>query len=194
MAEQTLADRPAYAGTRLPSVAPTSEQDIRLFLAAQHFLFEEAVLMDEHRYEQWLSLWTEELQYWVPADPRDPSPHLRVSLICDNRSRLLERIARWEGGHAHSQIPRPQLVRTVSNVRLHGRSDEGHLVVTSRFSLMTARPSGLVTEEVRLGVWGGTSEHHLRVDPGDEMRLRIARKTVRLLNAHGPLGNIQFLL
>lgn len=195
MPEMTLTDDRTAVTSELPSTAPSSDDDVRLFLAVQHFLFEEAARMDEHRYDDWLSMWADDLQYWIPSDPLDPSPNLRVALVCDDRARLLERIARWKGGHAHSQIPRPQLVRTVSNVRLHGYDDAGSLVVTSRFSLMTARPTGLVSEEVRLGLWGGTSEHHLDVSSGVHgIDLRISRKTVRLLNAHGPLPNMQFLL
>jgi len=30
------------------------------------FLYREARLMDEHAYDEWLSLWTADALYWVP--------------------------------------------------------------------------------------------------------------------------------
>jgi benzoate/toluate 1,2-dioxygenase beta subunit len=35
------------------------------------FLYREARLIDEHRYDEWLSLWTDDGVYWVPCNEDD---------------------------------------------------------------------------------------------------------------------------
>jgi len=35
------------------------------------FLYLEADLMDEHRFDEWLALWSSELLYWVPCNDDD---------------------------------------------------------------------------------------------------------------------------
>jgi 3-phenylpropionate/cinnamic acid dioxygenase small subunit len=32
------------------------------------FIYREARLMDEHRYDEWLALWTDDAVYWVPSN------------------------------------------------------------------------------------------------------------------------------
>jgi benzoate/toluate 1,2-dioxygenase subunit beta len=180
------------AGTaRQQSLSPEA---LELVQRIQQFLYHEAECMDHHRYGEWLALWTDELQYWVPADPDDPSPRQRVALIFDDRKRLEERIYRWDTGYAHAQIPRPRLSRAVTNVRLVGE-DDGRLVVRSTFTLTFARRTGLLDPPLAMSTYAGDCEHHLEAtDVGGAPEFRIARKTVRLLNAYGPMYNLQFLL
>ena len=42
------------------------------------FLFREARLMDEHRYEEWLTLWADDGVYWVPCGHEDTDPLRQV--------------------------------------------------------------------------------------------------------------------
>ena len=174
-----------------PALSP---QLLQLSQQVEQFLYYEADCMDRHRYGEWFDLWSDELQYWVPADPDDESPRQRVALICDDRKRLEERIFRWETGYAHAQIPRPRISRTVSNVRLTG-ADSGQLTVRSTFLLTLARRTGLLEEPLRMTTYAGDCEHNLDVtDVEGTPVFHIGRKTVRLLNAYGPVANLQFLL
>ena len=45
--------------------------------AIEAFLTWEARLMDEGRYAEWLDLWTDDAQYWVPCNDDDIDPVLR---------------------------------------------------------------------------------------------------------------------
>ena len=54
----------------------------------QKFLYGEARLMDEHRYQEWLTLWTSDAVYWVPCGHEDTDPLRQVSIIYDNRAKL----------------------------------------------------------------------------------------------------------
>ena len=60
----------------------------------ESFLYYEARLIDEHQYDQWLSLWTEDSLYWIPCNSDDADPALQAMIIYDNRDRLAERVLR----------------------------------------------------------------------------------------------------
>ena len=40
--------------------------DADLLRAVEQFIFREARLQDEHAYEEWEALWTDDGVYWVP--------------------------------------------------------------------------------------------------------------------------------
>ncbi|MDH3643622.1 MAG: aromatic-ring-hydroxylating dioxygenase, partial [Gammaproteobacteria bacterium] len=42
------------------------------------FLYREARLMDENRYEEWLELFAEECEYWIPSNHEDGDPSREV--------------------------------------------------------------------------------------------------------------------
>lgn len=50
----------------------------------EQFLYTEAQLMDEHRYDEWLTLWTEDAHYWAPTGRDEIDPSREISLIYDD--------------------------------------------------------------------------------------------------------------
>ena len=44
----------------------------------ESFLYREARLMDEHAYDEWLALWTDDALYWVPCNEDDIDPERHV--------------------------------------------------------------------------------------------------------------------
>ena len=52
------------------------------------FIYREARLQDEHCYDEWESLWTDDAIYWGPANGDDGDPEKVMSIIYDNRSRI----------------------------------------------------------------------------------------------------------
>ena len=73
--------------------------------AVEAFLYHEARLADENRYDEWFALWTEDVCYWVPVNVDDYDPDEHVSILYDNRDRLQDRIDRLKSGGAWSQEP-----------------------------------------------------------------------------------------
>ena len=73
----------------------------------EKFLFREARLMDEHRYQEWLTLWASDAVYWVPCLHEDTDPLRQVSIIYDNRAKLEDRVtdcraaASWPRTRSH---------------------------------------------------------------------------------------------
>ena len=45
------------------------------------FLYREARLLDERRYDDWQSLWTDDGMYWMPREPGQASPYDHISLF-----------------------------------------------------------------------------------------------------------------
>jgi len=149
----------------------------------ESFLYYEARLMDESRYEEWLSLWTDDAQYWVPCNEDDIDPARHVSIIYDDRDRLVQRVERLQSGSVLAQQPRPRMRRLISNIEVITRGD-AELTVHSNFMLAIARAG---TKQL----WTGRSIHELRND-GDTFK--IARKKVLLIESDQEIPLLQFLI
>ena len=106
---------------------PTSIPDIREIEA---FLFLEALLLDERRFEEWLNLFTETAWYWVPTQPNQDNPHDTISLIYDDRRLLETRVRRLGNPRIHAQVPHSRTSHIIGNVTIEDYlSDEGNLLV-----------------------------------------------------------------
>ena len=152
------------------------------------FLFHEARLADESRYEEWEALVTDDVHYWVPAGAADYDPADRLSYVNDNRSRLATRIRQLKTGVRHSQTPPSVMRRLISNVEVLSVDDErAEYVVGSNFVLYELARQA--TGDLR--IWAGRVTHRLRRVDG---ALRIAAKTIELVNASAPIPNLTFLL
>jgi benzoate/toluate 1,2-dioxygenase beta subunit len=149
----------------------------------QAFLTHEARLMDEGRYREWLDLWTEDAQYWVPCNDDDIDPATQVSIIYDDRDRLTQRVERLLSGSVLSQQPRPRMRRVISNLEI-GPEIGAEFTVESNFILGIARNSAKQ-------LWIGRSIHALREDTGT---FKIARKKVLLIDNDQEIPLLQFLI
>lgn len=153
--------------------------------AVETFLYQEARLADEHRYDEWLSLWQEEgVRYWIPNGIDDPDPARHISIAYDDRARLEDRIFRLKGKSAHAQRPKSRMRRLISNVEVFA-PDATQARVECNFLLA----------EVRSGaqdLFNGRFIYELRV--GDGGAWRIAGKKVLLVNNDEFIDNLTFLL
>ena len=147
----------------------------------EQFVYREARLADEHEYDAWEALWTDDAIYWVPAGSDDPDRHM--SIIYDNRSRIAVRVRQLKTGKRHAQRPPSSVRRLVSNVELLG-NDGNDLLVGANFVAVESRERGTV-------IWAGRYEYRLRREDG---ALRMVRKTVTLVDRDRPLPNLAFLI
>jgi 3-phenylpropionate/cinnamic acid dioxygenase small subunit len=149
----------------------------------ESFLYYEARLMDEGKYNEWLSLWTDDAIYWVPCNADDIDPMRHVSIIYDDRARLGERVARLLQPFMHAQDPMSRMRRIVGNVEF---SEEGNdaLNVESNFNLTETRKG-------RTDTFSGHSIYKLRRDNGS---FKIASKKVLLTNNDEVIDNLTFLV
>jgi len=84
-------------------------------------LYQQGRMLDEQRWDDWLSLFTEECEYWVPAWTSETrltqDPDSEISLIYyDLRSRLADRVWRVGSGQSVANDPMPRTCHTVANI------------------------------------------------------------------------------
>jgi 3-phenylpropionate/cinnamic acid dioxygenase small subunit len=151
---------------------------------AETFLYREAQLADEHRFDEWLALWDDKgILYWIPSNRDDVDPKKQISIVYEERPQLEERLVRLKSRGMHSQQPRSRMRRTVSNVVVE--SDDGAAAqVEANFVLVELR-SG------RQAVYAGRLIYRLRYG-AEEMRM--VSKKVLLVNNDEFIGNLTFLL
>lgn len=150
---------------------------------AEDFLYQEARLLDEGRYDDWFSLLTEDAIYWMPCNGEGIDPNREISLVYDDYRRLGDRIQRLNSGLAHAQSPPSRTRRIVSNVQIEQAVDR-HGSVVSSFLLYELRQS-------RQRIFAGRYHHHLRFENG---RWQIASKKVVLVNNDEVIDNLTFIV
>jgi 3-phenylpropionate/cinnamic acid dioxygenase small subunit len=145
------------------------------------FLVQEARLLDEARFDEWLALFTDDAHYWVPSEPLQASPFDTVSLMYDDRRLLETRVRRLASPRIYSQEPRSRTSRIVANVTIDENDvAAGTCHVRSKFIMIEFRRN-----EQRL--FGGTCQHNLvRTSEG----IRITLKRVDLVNCDAPLDGL----
>ena len=148
----------------------------------EQFIYREARLADEHRYEEWEALWTDDAVYWVPFGSDDADPERQISVIYDNRSRISTRIKQFQTGKRHAATPLPRVRRIVSNIEIDDPGDD-EVGVGANFVAYESRERGMT-------IWAGRTEYRLRRTP----ELRMAAKHVFLINNDRPLDTLAFLI
>lgn len=148
----------------------------------EQYLYREARFIDEKRWDEWVALFVEDGEYWVPASRGQPDPRNHVSLIYE-RSLLREiRLKRYRHPNAMSLQPEPYSVHIISNVMLDTYDqDTGVCVVNSRFIMLEYRRNEQRT-------FGGAATHTLE-QAGDDWKIRM--KKVELVNCDSTLESIQ---
>src|SRR4051794_515038 len=117
--------------------------DVDLLRAVEQFIYREARLADELRYDEWEALWTDDAVYWVPANGDDVDPGTQMSVVFDNRSRISTRIKQLQTGKRHSQNPPSRLRRLISNVELLGVDDDDDVLAGANFLIYESRERGV---------------------------------------------------
>jgi 3-phenylpropionate/cinnamic acid dioxygenase small subunit len=113
-------------------LVPTTAGDIALYLDVQHFLFEEASLLDEHRYEAWLALCAPDIRYWMPAQfvrqRRDRAHTIGdehdLPMFEETWEHLHQRVKRIATGQAWAEEPPSRTRRLVTNLRIERDGDD----------------------------------------------------------------------
>src|SRR5258708_39101834 len=92
------------------------ESSATLRSAVTAFIYKEARFQDEHQYEAWEALWTDDGIYWVPANGDDIDPEKEMSIIYDNRSRISLRVKQLVTGKDDTQTPQTRCRRMLSKI------------------------------------------------------------------------------
>jgi len=138
----------------------------------------EAYLLDEHRFDEWLELFTEDATYAVStreAVPRtvDGSDALSATVLLfdEDRAFTTARVKRMSTKLAHAEQPASLTRHLITNVLVHGEKADGLLHASASFQVYQQRPD--LAEQV---FYGKREDGLRRVDGG----WRIARREVVL--------------
>jgi 3-phenylpropionate/cinnamic acid dioxygenase small subunit len=102
----------------------------------------EARLLDELRFDEWLTMYSPECIYWVPGTPEGGDPRREIAVSFDDRRRMEDRIYRLRTGYAWSQAPKSRTVRMISNVEVFATSESAVRMVRSNFLISEFRVDG----------------------------------------------------
>lgn len=97
--------------------------------AVEQFLFREARILDEARYDDWLTLFTEDVRYWMPIrETQDTllsgvTADTDVPMFDDDKAFLRARIQRLHTGLAHAETPPSRTRRFLTNFEIAQRDD-----------------------------------------------------------------------
>ncbi len=119
------------------AIADSSERD-----RFRALIEREARLLDQLRFDEWLSMYAPECIYWVPGSPEGGDPRREIAISFDDRRRMEDRIYRLRTGYAWSQAPKSRTVRMVSNVELFATSQSSTRMVRSNFLISEFRVDG----------------------------------------------------
>ena len=147
------------------------------------FLFREARCADDHRYEEWEALWSDDGIYWIPANGDDIDPERQMSIIYDNRSRIRLRVRQLMTGKRHTQEPQSRLRRIVGNIEIIKVEERELHVACNTMIFESALRSDIL--------WASKNEFVLRRNGDDFM---IARKKVALVNNDKAIFTLSFLV
>lgn len=104
-----------------------TDESLQLRLEIEEFLHAEADLLDDHRYEEWLNLWTDDCRYWIAITHNVPTDRLQEQYAVmdeemgwmDNSKRELEmRVQQIKTGTHWAEEPFFRDSHLITNVRV----------------------------------------------------------------------------
>lgn len=145
---------------------------------AEDLVYREALLIDSGRFKEWLDLYVEDAEFWMPAWRDETSltqdPDRELSLIYyKGRRNLEDRVMRLSSGLSTASSPLPRVVHQVTNVLVTAASEQT-MDVSAAFTCHR-----FDVRMNRADCFFGRYEYHLAQS---EQRWRIARKKIILLN------------
>ena len=166
--------------------APGMRADRDIHFEVEQFYFEEAELLDDGRYADWLELLAEDLDYWMPTRTNrlrrqqalSVAARGEAALYDETRESLAWRIRRFDSGMAWAEDPPSRTRHLVTNVVVrhvdpaeYAGFTSGDLEVRSAFLVYRNR---LEREE---NLFAGRRTDVLRRTPTG---LQVARRTILL--------------
>ncbi|NYT82120.1 aromatic-ring-hydroxylating dioxygenase subunit beta [Alcaligenaceae bacterium] len=153
------------------------------------FVYGEARMLDEQRFEEWLGLFTEDGHYWMPLSHGQTDPLLQGSLMYEDTLLLRVRVERLAGQRTYSQQPKSRshhLLQqpTIETAEAWHDPDSGRYAVRAAFLYTETRRD----QQTHYAGW---STFQLLAQEG---ALRIHQKRVDLVNCDSALRSLQLFI
>jgi 3-phenylpropionate/cinnamic acid dioxygenase small subunit len=149
------------------------------------FVYHEARLLDEQRFDEWYDLYTEDARYWMPLTRGQPDGVSHTSLMYEDKLLLRVRIERLKNPHSFSQHPRSHAQHVLQAPQVESvDAATGIAILRTPFFYMESQ----MDESVILS---GVIWHHLVRSEG---HIRIRLKKIELVNCDAALPSIQLFV
>ena len=149
------------------------------------FIYREARLLDEQRFDEWLDLFAPDGRYWMPLEYRQTDRRLTASLMDEDLFLLRLRVERLKGNRTYSQKPKSRCHHVLQQPQLDIFDTD-----TDRYVAWTAMHY-LETRVDQQDLYAAWATHELTLIDGS---LRIRMKRVDLVNCDAAFGSIQLFL
>lgn len=146
------------------------------------FVYREARLIDEQRFEEWLALFAEDGRYWMPLEHGQTDRRLTASLMDEDLFLLRLRVERLAGSRTYSQKPRSRCHHVLQAPQV-----DVFEPAANRFVVWTAMHY-IETRQDHQDLYAAWATHELAEIDG---ALRIRMKRVDLVNCDAAFGSIQ---
>jgi 3-phenylpropionate/cinnamic acid dioxygenase small subunit len=137
----------------------------------EQFLYHEARLLEERRFEEWLGLLTEDVVYWIPNAREDGDVLEDAVIVYEDLVALKARVLRSLDPHNPTQMPAPRTKYFVTNVEVDEPS-QGEVQVRSSLLLYVVKDGAITPFPI-------TCHYRLRKLPAG---LRVAYKKIYLVS------------
>jgi benzoate/toluate 1,2-dioxygenase subunit beta len=135
--------------------------------AVEQFLYRQAEVLDEKRWQDYIDLFTDDGMYWMPPEPSHATWEGMPSIFAEDKRLMTVRMKRVLHPDAWSQRPLWGTNHVVGNVVVEKQETNGDVCVRSRFHMMELR-----RDDVRH--FAGAYTHHLE-KIGDGYRIKLQR-------------------
>src|SRR5438132_5381558 len=159
-ARRAAAGRPVRAAKTAPNGHDTQH-------AVEQFLYRQAELLDEKRWQDYIDLFAEDGMYWMPPEPSHATWDGMPAIFAEDKNLMTVRMKRVLHPDAWSQRPLWGTNHVVGNVVVERESPNGDVVARSRFHMMELR-----RDDVRH--FAGLYIHHLKKTK-DGYRIKLQR-------------------
>jgi 3-phenylpropionate/cinnamic acid dioxygenase small subunit len=149
----------------------------------ERFIYKEARLLDEKRFDEWYELFTDDAYYWVPLVPGQTDPLAHNSLAYEDKLLLKLRIERLKLPTAYAQKPASRCHHVLQAPEVEQHSADEYRV---RTPFIYTETRGDESQRYAATAW------HTLVRSGGELKIRLKR--VDILNADAALPSIQLFL
>lgn len=155
----------------------TNNTSIETQQAVEQFLYHQAEILDDRRWDDWLKIFTEDGYYWMPASEDQTTGDGVPTIFYEDLFLMDMRIKRITHPKAHSQRPPNRTSHVVSNVIIEEEdSKTGDVIARSKFYVAEFR-----NDDLRY--FAGKYRHHLKKN---DDRFQIQLQRVDIVNAEGP--------
>ena len=146
------------------------------------FVYREARLIDEKRFDEWYDLYADDCRYWMPLMRGQPQGAAHTSLFDEDKLLLKLRIERLRNPKSYSQAFPSWCQHILQTPSVESRDVQTKIVVL-RTPFMY-----LEYQQDQQEVYAGVAWHHLRCG-GEGILIRLKR--IDLLNCEAALPSLQ---